>query len=277
MAAPVVSGTVALMLQANPNLTPNLIKAILQYTASTHPGYNRCGRAPASSTRSARCGWRGSTRTRRPGEPMPTAQRSGASRSLGQPSSEGRRPSCRRPTRGRTTSSGARRRPWHSDGDNIVWGTMAEATTSSGARTRRRQHRLGHVASTATTSCGARSPRRRQHRLGHDCARRRRQHRVGHRLRRRRLRQHRLGHRRRRRQHRLGHRLRRRQHRVGHVREPTTTHVWGEPRATTRSMCLGRAMIEPLPVAGLEFGDIVPLVPVCQPYRSSDSVSIGGF
>jgi serine protease AprX len=33
MAAPVVSGTVALMLQANPNLTPNLIKAILQYTA----------------------------------------------------------------------------------------------------------------------------------------------------------------------------------------------------------------------------------------------------
>jgi subtilisin family serine protease len=33
MAAPVVSGTVALMLQANPSLTPNAIKAILQYTA----------------------------------------------------------------------------------------------------------------------------------------------------------------------------------------------------------------------------------------------------
>jgi hypothetical protein len=40
MAAPVVSGTVALMLQANPNLTPNLVKAILQYTAQTYPGYN---------------------------------------------------------------------------------------------------------------------------------------------------------------------------------------------------------------------------------------------
>ena len=40
MAAPVVSGTVALMLQANPNLTPNLIKAILQYTAQEYPGYN---------------------------------------------------------------------------------------------------------------------------------------------------------------------------------------------------------------------------------------------
>jgi subtilisin family serine protease len=39
MAAPVVSGTVALMLQVNPNLTPNLIKAILQYTAQPYPGY----------------------------------------------------------------------------------------------------------------------------------------------------------------------------------------------------------------------------------------------
>jgi hypothetical protein len=39
MAAPVVSGTIALMLQANPNLTPNLIKAILQYTAQVYPGY----------------------------------------------------------------------------------------------------------------------------------------------------------------------------------------------------------------------------------------------
>jgi serine protease AprX len=40
MAAPVVSGTVALMLQANPNLTPNLIKALLQYTAQVYPGYS---------------------------------------------------------------------------------------------------------------------------------------------------------------------------------------------------------------------------------------------
>jgi serine protease AprX len=38
MAAPVVSGTVALMLQANPRLTPNAVKAILQYTAQTYPG-----------------------------------------------------------------------------------------------------------------------------------------------------------------------------------------------------------------------------------------------
>jgi serine protease AprX len=33
MAAPMVSGTVALMLQANPRLTPNLVKAVLEYTA----------------------------------------------------------------------------------------------------------------------------------------------------------------------------------------------------------------------------------------------------
>ena len=38
MAAPVVTGTVALMLQANPALTPNAVKAILQYTAQTRDG-----------------------------------------------------------------------------------------------------------------------------------------------------------------------------------------------------------------------------------------------
>jgi hypothetical protein len=36
MASPIVAGTVALMLQANPNLTPNLVKAILQYTAQDY-------------------------------------------------------------------------------------------------------------------------------------------------------------------------------------------------------------------------------------------------
>lgn len=38
MAAPVVAGTVALMLQANPALTPNAVKAILHYTAEAHRG-----------------------------------------------------------------------------------------------------------------------------------------------------------------------------------------------------------------------------------------------
>ena len=38
MSAPVVSGTIALMLQANPALTPNAVKAILQYTAEGRAG-----------------------------------------------------------------------------------------------------------------------------------------------------------------------------------------------------------------------------------------------
>jgi serine protease AprX len=40
MASPVVTGTIALMLQANPSLTPNLVKAILQYTAEARPRYD---------------------------------------------------------------------------------------------------------------------------------------------------------------------------------------------------------------------------------------------
>jgi serine protease AprX len=40
MAAPVVAGAAALMLQANPNLTPNLVKAILMYTAQPIQGAN---------------------------------------------------------------------------------------------------------------------------------------------------------------------------------------------------------------------------------------------
>jgi serine protease AprX len=40
MAAPVVSATIALMLEANSTLTPNQVKAILQYTAYAHPGYD---------------------------------------------------------------------------------------------------------------------------------------------------------------------------------------------------------------------------------------------
>ena len=39
MAAPVVAGTVAAMFQVNPNLTPNMVKAILQYTSQPYSGY----------------------------------------------------------------------------------------------------------------------------------------------------------------------------------------------------------------------------------------------
>src|SRR4029077_13914808 len=40
MAAPVVAGAAALLLQANPRLTPNMIKMILMYTAQQVPNFN---------------------------------------------------------------------------------------------------------------------------------------------------------------------------------------------------------------------------------------------
>ncbi len=40
MATPVVTGAVALMIQANPSLTPNQVKAILQYTSQVSPAYD---------------------------------------------------------------------------------------------------------------------------------------------------------------------------------------------------------------------------------------------
>jgi serine protease AprX len=40
MAAPVVTGVIALMIHANPELTPNAVKAILQYTAEVRDGYD---------------------------------------------------------------------------------------------------------------------------------------------------------------------------------------------------------------------------------------------
>ncbi len=40
MAAPVVAGAAALLFQANPNLTPNLIKVLLMYTAQPLAGFN---------------------------------------------------------------------------------------------------------------------------------------------------------------------------------------------------------------------------------------------
>jgi subtilisin family serine protease len=40
VATPVVAGSVALLLQANPNMTPNLVKGVLEYTAQPLAGFN---------------------------------------------------------------------------------------------------------------------------------------------------------------------------------------------------------------------------------------------
>jgi len=72
MAAPVVSGTVALMLQANPTLTPNAVKAILEYTAQEYAGYNALTEGAGflnavGAVRLARF-----FTTAQPGQPLPT-------------------------------------------------------------------------------------------------------------------------------------------------------------------------------------------------------------
>ena len=203
MAAPVVSGTVALMLQANPNLTPNLIKAILQYTAQVvsrlQPAAQGAGflntlgavrlakfyatRARAidavQTTWSKHIIWGNHMLTRRHHQPEGNAWALG-----------------------------------------VVWGSAKTLADRRRQHRVGRQHRLGHGG-------------RRQHRLGH---RGRRQHRVGHRRRRR---QHRLGHRRRGDNIVWGTdcggadcdnivwgTVRRRQHRVGH-RDGGDNIVWG--------------------------------------------------
>jgi serine protease AprX len=72
MAAPVVAGTVALMLEANPNLTPNLVKALIQYTAQSY-NYNALTQGAGflnsyGAVRLARY-----FATALPGEPYPTS------------------------------------------------------------------------------------------------------------------------------------------------------------------------------------------------------------
>ena len=259
MAAPVVSGTVALMLQANPNLTPNLVKAILQYTAQAVPGYNplRQGAGFLNALGAVRLAKfyatdsRAGTRCRCRAIVEPAHH-------LGQPPlSGGVHQSARQ--RLVDASSGAPRMTasgdnivWGTNGDNIVWGTDCGdgATTSCGAPTMpRRQHRLGHARrsttssgapATTTTSCGAPTTtttssgaraatttssgaparRRRQHRVGHDCGGADCDNIVWGTARRR--------------QHRVGHGRRRRQHRLGHAAATTTSS--GARRPTRRHL-----------------------------------------
>ena len=171
MAAPVVSGTVALMMQANPRLTPNLVKAILQYTAQAYravrpadpgggvPGHQGRGRSRALL--------RDGTRRR----PLPGRLHVEPPYPVGEPPASARRPQSvwHRVAAGRRL--GRSQRPvgrQHRVGDQVLGRYVL-------------QHRVGNVPQ-----------RRRQRRVGNG------QHRVGH--------EHRLGHRDRWLQHRLGHR-----------------------------------------------------------------------
>ena len=154
MSAPAVSGTVALMLQANPTLTPNTIKAILQYTAEARPDYdpltegagflNSKGAVelashlanpssvpyPNSSTWGARLIWGNALvsggRITLDGSAWPVGVTWGASTVSGREVSWGVRCSsadC-------TSTSG----PWrigHTSSQNVVWGSICGGTDCS--------------------------------------------------------------------------------------------------------------------------------------------------
>ena len=178
MAAPVVTGTVALMLQANPTLTPNAVKAILQYTAAGLRGYDALTQGAGflnalGAVRLARF-----FRTGAAGRAL--SGHAGVERQIiwGNHLLTGGVLDPARPP-GPSTSSGAPPRPY--EGDNIVWGTRAAATTattssgaptssgattSSGAPPTTATTSSGAPPATATTSSGAPSGRR-QHRVGH--------------------------------------------------------------------------------------------------------------
>jgi serine protease AprX len=74
MAAPVVAGTVALMVQANPGITPNGVKAVLQYTSQSYAGYDSLTQGAGflntlGAVRLARF-----FATAQPGDPLPIQQ-----------------------------------------------------------------------------------------------------------------------------------------------------------------------------------------------------------
>ena len=215
MAAPVVSGTVALMMEANPSLTPNMVKAILQFTAQRSDRYDALTQGAGFLNAQGAVQLARFFHTANPGDRLHlerawNKQIHWGSHRLGggmiQPSanafelgtvwgafppgtvttSSGGRcamatatTSCGARPSTATTSSGARSTmSTTSSGGRCA---MATATTSFGGR-----------SAMATTSCGARPldgdnivwgtacgfADVRQHRLGH--AARRRQHRLGH-------------------------------------------------------------------------------------------------
>ena len=170
MASPVVAGTVALMLQANPKLTPNMVKAILQYTAQDVSGYDALTQGAGFLNTKGAVDLARFSRPRRPGRAVRSRTRWSKQVLWGNHRITG---GVIKPTRNAWELGTIWGAAVDREGDNIVWGTLL----------RRRQHRVGH----------RRSAERRQHRVGHvldtdgdnivwGTMRERRQHRVGHRL-----------------------------------------------------------------------------------------------
>ena len=113
-------GTVALMLQANPKLTPNLVKAIMQYTAQTYTGYNALTQGAGFLNTKGAVELARYFRSAKPDGPYPS-DKSGARTSSGATTGWPRRHSAGRHGVGRERGVGRGRRR---RGDNIVWGTL---------------------------------------------------------------------------------------------------------------------------------------------------------
>ena len=180
MATPFVSGAVALMLQANPNLTPNLIKGILEFTAISKPGVSALRQGagflnvshavalaalaahpsstavPIPTTWARHILWGNHMVSGGVIDPNANAWRLGVEWGWAKTKADdGDNIVWGTATDGDNivwgTASDGDNIVWGTatDGDNIVWGTAAAptATTSCGAPTA--------AAPTATTSCGA--------------------------------------------------------------------------------------------------------------------------
>jgi subtilisin family serine protease len=139
VAAPVVAGTVALMLQANPGLTPPLIKAILQYTAQPLPATTCCSRVRACSTWTGRCAWL--RRCARTSKQRSRPERCSRAQTWSHPARRSRRPA---------RSSTASPSP------GVAWHLSAEQGWCRATRCSRATSRSGITASCGlATSCAA--------------------------------------------------------------------------------------------------------------------------
>ena len=130
MASPVVAGSVALMLQANPSLTPNLVKAILQYTSQVYPGYDFLTQGSGFLNTKGAVDLARYFKTAQPGQPYPHPSEWSQSLNWGN----------HRITHGVIKPNanawklgvvwGA---PKTATGQNIVWGTLCKNTCNSQA------------------------------------------------------------------------------------------------------------------------------------------------
>ena len=105
-----------------PGLTPNMVKAILQYTAQSNSDYNALTQgAGFLNSYGARCSWPGSSGRRSRARALTDAAHVEQAGHLGQPSHHRWRDSteCERLPAGTTWGAAL-----DGDGDNIVWGTL---------------------------------------------------------------------------------------------------------------------------------------------------------